>query len=383
MSFAAMNRAPRAGVLWQRLKRRPPVLAIVLAVLGILFLVLGISYLAAGGSLPGFLTAGSHRVGPGAHTWRGVISLVVGLLLLPVAWQVGWPKAQAQDGWPEVPVGRRIGNGFFWGLCVLGLAVVIVPTVWLAGGVIARAVPHWHWDVLTTTTTVTTAGYAGGLENALVGTLLISAGVIVIGGVTSIVTGVYLTEFASGRIVSVLRGGYEVLAGIPSIVLGFIGYVSLCVGLQWKFGLAPAVLVLSVITIPYITKATESSLAQVPTSYREGAEALGISPLWTLRKIVLKSAVPGIVTGLLVALAITVGETAPLLTTASWSDQLPTGHLTNSPLGYLPYPIFSFYQFGTVSQELSYDSALILLVFVLILIILGRVVITLSRRHAE
>jgi len=275
---------------------------------------------------------------------------------------------------------RKVVNALFWGACVCCLAVVVVPTLWMLIEVVGRALPVFKWSVLTENT----RGNGGGLRNAIVGTVVVGVGVMLVGGTVSVLTGIYLSEFAGGRIRSVLRGAYEILSGIPSIVLGYVGYLALVVKFHWGFSLAAGVLTLSAMSIPYIAKATESALAQVPTSYREGAEALGLPLGWTLRKIVLKSAIPGIVTGLLVALALAVGETAPMLYTAGWSNSAPSGKLTDSPVGYLTYPIWTFYNLPSkAARNLSYDAAFLLIVFVLLLIILGRLITWLARRHSE
>jgi phosphate transport system permease protein len=252
--------------------------------------------------------------------------------------------------------------------------------------VVAHAVPHWKWNVLWTPS----KNAGGGLENAIVGTLILMAGVLVIAGTTGVLAGIHLAELARPRRNGKPSGGFlrtasDVLSGFPSIVLGYCGYVALVVGLHWGYSLLPALIILSIMVIPYIAKSTESALRQVPDNYREGAAALGMSMGYALRKVVIKSALPGIVTGLLIALAIACGETAPLIYTAGFTDAMPgAGLIHTQGFPYLTYTIFNYYNLpSNKSHYLAYDAGLILVVIVLLLLVGSRIIVARTQRHSE
>lgn len=281
---------------------------------------------------------------------------------------------------------RGVFSALFRVGTLLALALVLAPAIWILAGVVAKAAPHWRWSILWTPL----ASGNGGLEGPLVGTLILMAGVLLIAGTVGVLAGIHLAELSrlrrDGRPGETwLRMASDVLSGFPSIVLGYVGYVALVVGLHWGYSLLPAVLILSVMVVPYIAKSTETSLRQVPTSYREGAEALGMSSGFTLRRVVLKSGAPGIVTGLLIALAIACGETAPLLYTANFATRLWTGSFTGGhEFGYLTYMVYAFWDQPDKNQiYLSYDAALILVVIVLVLLVTARIIVARTQRHAE
>ncbi|HEX9548777.1 MAG TPA: phosphate ABC transporter permease PstA, partial [Acidimicrobiales bacterium] len=220
---------------------------------------------------------------------------------------------------------RKVTDRVFWAGCVLAFVAIAAPALSVMISVFHQAMPSIGWSLFTKTTA---GGTFVGIQNAIVGTLLLLLGVLVVAGTIGVAAGIFLAEFAgTGRMANWLRFFSEVLAGMPSIVIGYIGYVTLVVQFHWGFSLLAAVFALSVLVLPYIVKTTEVALRQVPDHYRAAASALG-SPRWkTVRSVTLPPAVPGVVSGLVVALAISTGELAPLLFTAGFSDRNPTLHL--------------------------------------------------------
>jgi phosphate transport system permease protein len=280
---------------------------------------------------------------------------------------------------------RRLSEVAFRVFALLSLVLIIGPAVWLLAGVLSRALPHWRWSVLTS---ALNTNDTGGLRDQILGTLILMAGVLVIAGTVGVLAGIHLAELAKPRRNGKPSGGplrlaSDILSGFPSIVLGYVGYAALVVGLHWHLSLLPALIILSIMVVPYIAKTTESALRQVPTGYREGAEALGMSMGYGLRKVVLKTALPGIVTGLLLAMAIASGETAPLIYTAGFAGGLPHS-LTNAQFPYLTYTVFNFFDAPSVqSHYLAFDAALILVVIVLLLLVTSRLLVARTQRHAE
>jgi phosphate transport system permease protein len=262
---------------------------------------------------------------------------------------------------------RSVQNSAFWLICAIALAIIMIPSLWIIIGLIKTAFPLLNLNLITETT----SNY--GLQNAILGTLLLSFGVLVVAGPIGIGAGIFLSEFAPPRTSSIVRFFSEVLAGVPSIVIGYTGYILLAVRLHWGFSLLSAILALTALVTPYIAKTTEVSFRQVPTTLREGGVAMGLTMTTILRKILLPPALPGIVTGLIVAVAISTGETAPLLYTANFNPADPTLQLTDHPVGYLTYVIYTWITLpGNKAHALANAAAAVTLIFLIILIAVGR-----------
>ncbi|MGA7087641.1 MAG: phosphate ABC transporter permease PstA [Candidatus Dormiibacterota bacterium] len=273
---------------------------------------------------------------------------------------------------------RRLRDMGFWTLCLIALGLVILPSVSIVISLVQQAWPVLGLHLFTATTP------QNGLQNAILGTLVLCAGILIITAPVGIAGGIYLAEFAHLRQGSLIRLGYETLAGIPSIVVGFVGYVVLDIELHWGFSLLAGILALSAIVLPYVVKTTEVALLQVPSTLRDGATALGLSRLTTLRRAVLPPAIPGIISGLVVAVAIGLGETAPLLYTIGFSDQNPTLQPFQHSMGYLTYVVFYWISLPSKTDHaLGGAAGLILILMLLGLIGVGRLVSRWSARYTQ
>jgi phosphate transport system permease protein len=267
----------------------------------------------------------------------------------------------------------------WWAVSVAALGGTIAILASIFAFVFVRGVG----GVSLSTFTTVTSGVAGGLANAIAGTLLLVTIGLAVAAIAGIGTALWVVEFAPAWAARSVRFMIDVLAGVPSIVIGYFLYVALVEGLGWGFSLSAGALALAIFVLPYVERSADIALSDVPRELREGAVALGARPATTILSIDLPWSMPGILTGLLVAIGIGLGETAPLIYTAGWSSYMPSLAPTHSPVGYLTYVVWTYIsQPFEASHRLAYAAALLLMVFVFCTNLLARsfVEYRLSRR---
>ena len=214
---------------------------------------------------------------------------------------------------PPISLRRRITDHVMTALAVLTVLLVLAPLVAIFGYLVYRGVGSLNWAFLTQTPKPV-GEVGGGMANAIVGSVIILGIASIIGVPFGIGAGIYLAEFGRNRLGSVIRFTADVLNGVPSIVIGIVGY-AIVVLYQHHFSALAGGVALSIMMVPTICRTTEEMLLLVPQALREAAYGLGV-PRWrTTLSIVLRTATSGVITGIMLAFARIAGETAPLLFT--------------------------------------------------------------------
>jgi len=264
---------------------------------------------------------------------------------------------------------RRAVNWLMTGLCALALSAALVPLVSLLWLVISRGFAGLSWSFFTAIP-APVGETGGGVGNAIAGTLYVVGIACLIGVPIGVGAGVYLAERGDTRFGGSIRFTAEVLSGVPSIVVGIVAYGLVVLPMRRFSALAGGV-ALAVLMVPTLARSTEELIRLVPGSLREASLALGVPQWRTSLRIVLRTALGGIMTAILLSVARAAGETAPLLFTSlnnqfwNWRPDQPTASLTVQIFNYAvsPYPEW---------HDKAWSSALVLLLLVGALSLMGR-----------
>ena len=209
----------------------------------------------------------------------------------------------------------------------------------------------------------------GGILPCIVGTLGLSIGALIVAFPIGVASAIYLNEYARpGRVLRLIRLGINNLAGVPSVVFGLFGLAFFVIYLKMGVSLLAGALTLGAMTLPIIIGGSEEALKAVPDTYREASLALGASKLQTIFRVVLPTALSGILTGGILGISRAAGETAPIMFTAAvfFSPYLPSSVFDE--IMALPYHIYVLATAGTeieATRPLQYGTALVLIALVL------------------
>lgn len=246
------------------------------------------------------------------------------------------------------------------------VAILILVTVYIA----VKAVPALSLDFLLDDPS--RAGRSGGIFPAIVGTLELIAGTALIAVPLGVLTGVYLTEYGgNGRVTRVVTAAVDVLNGTPSVIFGLFGMVVIVVYLGMGYSLIAGCVTLALMTMPVIIRTTQEAVRAVPDDLREASRAIGATKMQTTFRVVLPTAVNGIVTGAILSLARAAGETAPIMFTAVVVQAKVADYALTEPVMALPYHLYYLATEGRADPSMMYATALVLLVIVLAMFLLA------------
>jgi phosphate transport system permease protein len=266
---------------------------------------------------------------------------------------------------------RKLVERIFIGACIFATFLAILPLVSVLWRVVSAGLGGIDWSFFTKLPKPL-GEKGGGVENAIVGTLILVGLACLIGVPVGVSAAIYLAEYGKSRLANIVRFCADVLAGIPSIVIGLFVYGLVVIRMHHPSALAGSV-ALAIIMLPVVARTTEEMLRLVPDSLREAGLALGM-PRWrVIVRVIVPTALPGIATGVMLAVARIAGETAPLLFTAFNNRFFSTA--LRQPIGSMPVTIFTY-------ADSAYDdlhrqanaAALVLVAMVLLLNITARTI---------
>lgn len=262
--------------------------------------------------------------------------------------------------------------GAIWG----SATITIVFLLWVVWHILSNGLSHVSWEFVTGA--YTRIGEASGIWSMIVSTIYMVGLSLGIAAPIGIMTAIYLTEYAKpgSKVVQMIRFCIESLAGIPSIVYGLFGMTFFVTTLGLGFSILAGSLTLSMLILPVLIRTTEEALLAVPMAYREGGYALGSSKVYTIWRLILPSALPGIVTSVILSIGRVIGESAPVFLTAGMVTQIPesvleSGRTLTVHLYKLTQELFTQHEW-----DQAYATATVLIVLVLILNLATKLIAT-------
>ena len=252
---------------------------------------------------------------------------------------------------------QRLAVSIMW----LGTILTVGVLLFILAYILTKGLPHVTWEFLSQGPRL--MGREGGVFPMIVGTLWVAGLAVMIAAPVGVITAIYLTEYTTeGKVTAMIRFGADCLAGIPSIIFGLFGFVFFTITLGMGLSVLSGALTLAIMVLPTIIRTSEEAIRAVPRSYRETGHGLGATRWGVVTQIVLRTALPGIGTGIVLSIGRSISETAAVMLTAGSALRLPTSVFDSTRTLALHFYVLSR---EGISMPKAYATASVLIVAIL------------------